>query len=318
MKGGGGGAGKILMWPWAQKTIVTVNCICGLPQGLLEMVSAKIAEWIAEFVEDFVRLNPALLPNPASPAPAALGCSPRPSPRVSGRSSFTSIQLEPSAHSAGNSGGGLGSLFDAAAAAGSSPAAATAAGTTMHSPRGGAPVSAGVSLAGSFSSRLQASSGAGSGSSSSTGGGSSGRPLVPPAALRSASPEPTQAPHVPPLPPKGTHAAAPAEVAAEATERCDEDTIGATPPGSTASPATAAAAAAGDGSGSRGAAGLVTHPKPKGLFRQLVGGPKGARAPKPLTNRYAKVTILESTQHMAHHSCTVDTLEVLLKSHGVC
>jgi hypothetical protein len=71
------------------------------PQGLLEMVSAKIAEWIAEFVEDVVRMNPALLPGNANPSSPALMRSPRPSPRLSGRSSFSNIKLEPVAHGAG-------------------------------------------------------------------------------------------------------------------------------------------------------------------------------------------------------------------------
>jgi hypothetical protein len=285
----GKGPGVLMMpklWPSAAnmktRPASTSAFVVLLLQGLLEMVSAKIAEWIAEFVEDFVRLNPALLPNPASPSPAALGRSPRPSPRVSGRSSFTSIQLEPSAHSAGTSGGGLNSLFDAAAAATSSPSAA-AAGTAMHSPRGGAPASAGGSVGtGSFSSRLQAASGAGSGSS--TGGRASSRPSLAPPPVRSASPEPTQSPHNPQLPPKGTHTAAPAEGAAAGSQGADEDTEGATP-GSTAA-----------------AAGLVTPPKPKGLFRQLVGGSKGARAPKPLTNRYSPLEFFCGSPGSLTHS----------------
>ncbi|KAF6258121.1 hypothetical protein COO60DRAFT_1151434 [Scenedesmus sp. NREL 46B-D3] len=74
------------------------KCLTGVLQikGLLEMVSTKIAEWMAEFVADVVRLNPALLPSPAGGGPAAPGGglaagggllrSPRPSPRASLRS----------------------------------------------------------------------------------------------------------------------------------------------------------------------------------------------------------------------------------------
>lgn len=83
--------------------VVMVRCVLLWlhPQGLLEMVSAKIAEWIAEFVEDVVRMNPALLPGNANPSSPALMRSPRPSPRLSGRSSFSNIKLEPAAHGAG-------------------------------------------------------------------------------------------------------------------------------------------------------------------------------------------------------------------------
>jgi hypothetical protein len=58
-------------------------------QGLLEMVSSKVAEWIAEFVEDVVRLNPALLLSPGSSQSPSAGPgssvlrSPRRSPRPS-------------------------------------------------------------------------------------------------------------------------------------------------------------------------------------------------------------------------------------------
>lgn len=63
------------------------------------MVSSKAAEWVAEFVADVVRLNPAVLPSPGSttgggPAvgPAfSPSRSPRPSPRPSMRSSMTNI-----------------------------------------------------------------------------------------------------------------------------------------------------------------------------------------------------------------------------------
>ncbi|WIA28283.1 hypothetical protein OEZ86_010836 [Tetradesmus obliquus] len=79
------------------------KCLTGVLQikGLLEMVSTKIAEWIAEFVADVVRLNPALLPSPAGngpPTPGGLAAaagggggllrSPRPSPRPSLRNMY--------------------------------------------------------------------------------------------------------------------------------------------------------------------------------------------------------------------------------------
>jgi hypothetical protein len=79
------------------------------------MVSTKIAEWIAEFVADVVRLNPALLPSPAAaggpPTPMGAGLtashgggllrSPRPSPRPSLRSMYVQ------ANSCGSGGGGV-------------------------------------------------------------------------------------------------------------------------------------------------------------------------------------------------------------------
>lgn len=64
-------------------------------QGLLEMVSSKAADWIAEFVADVVHLNPAVLPSPGGTATGGPAFSPmrspRPSPRPSMRSSLSSI-----------------------------------------------------------------------------------------------------------------------------------------------------------------------------------------------------------------------------------
>eukprot|EP00879_Flechtneria_rotunda_P008587 GHRR01008998.1.p1 GENE.GHRR01008998.1~~GHRR01008998.1.p1 ORF type:complete len:1001 (+),score=424.15 GHRR01008998.1:2495-5497(+) len=71
------------------------HCLTGVLQikGLLEMVSSKIAEWIAEFVEDVVRLNPAVLPSPGPNAPVSALRSPKPSPKPSARSSLNNLSL---------------------------------------------------------------------------------------------------------------------------------------------------------------------------------------------------------------------------------
>jgi hypothetical protein len=112
------------------------------------MVSAHIAEWIAEFVEDVVRLNPALLPaaaavaSPAAPAAAALQ-SPRPSPRLSrshidaarGGSGTSSADSRPAAELAGPRGA---AAADAAAGSTDSKSVTVdAAAATTSKPGGG-------------------------------------------------------------------------------------------------------------------------------------------------------------------------------------
>lgn len=111
-----------------------------------------------------MRLNPGFLltQHPASPSPASLMRSPKPSPRASARGSFTSIRLEPSApaHAAPlplSASSSLGGMQEPTAAV----AAAASAGGGGAASAGGVGIASGSSL----SSRLQAVGVAGSAAS---------------------------------------------------------------------------------------------------------------------------------------------------------
>jgi hypothetical protein len=222
------------------------------------MVSAKIAEWIAEFVEDVVRQNPALLPTPASPSPGSLMRSPKPSPRVSGRGSFSNIRLEPAAHGT-PSNGSLGGLFDAGATGAAS----------AHSPAG----HAGSTISGgSCSSRLQAAAVAAPGGGSAGGGGGGPGRLQP-----AQSPEPSGLHHGSPLArsPRGLPAEAPAAAGDGASQAAAAPGSGAT-----------AGREGSSVSSSNEIAG--TPPKgtpPKGLLKHLVGGQNSKKTSQPLSRR---------------------------------
>jgi hypothetical protein len=234
------------------------------------MVSAKIAEWIAEFVEDVVQQNPALLPTPPSPSPGSHMRSPKPSPRVSGRGSFSSIRLEPAAQGTTSS-GSPGGLPDAVATG--------TAGTQSPGKYAGSGV-----VGSSFSSRLQAAAVAVPGGGSAGGGGVGPGRLQPTKSL-----EPTILHNSSPLTrsQRGLSAEAPAAAGDGASQ---------------GAAATHGGAAAGSsGSSSNEFAG--TPPKgapPRGLLKQFMGGQKSGKTPQPLSCRWGPASMQAPNASKVH------------------